>query len=91
MSLLPDAVAGLSGARGRTRLGEAGFNELPSSKPKNVLRITGEILREPILLLLVACSAVYFLLGDIREARCTWAIWFCAWERAPQAACGSKP
>ena len=68
MSLVPATVAGLSGQEAARRLREAGFNELPSSKPKNLLRIAGEILREPMLLLLVACSAVYFLLGDIREA-----------------------
>jgi len=68
VSLVPATVAGLSGQEAARRLREAGFNELPSSKPKNLLRIAGEILREPMLLLLVACSAVYFLLGDIREA-----------------------
>ncbi len=65
---MPDTVAGLSGQEAAQRLREAGFNELPSSKPKNLLRIAGEILREPMLLLLVACSAIYFLLGDVREA-----------------------
>ena len=68
MSLVPDTVAGLSGQEAAKRLREGGFNELPSSKPKNLLRIAGEILREPMLLLLVACSAIYFLLGDVREA-----------------------
>ena len=65
---MPATVAGLSGQEAARRLREAGFNELPSSKPKNLLRIAGEILREPMLLLLVACSAIYFLLGDVREA-----------------------
>ena len=68
MSPVPAAVAGLSGQEAAKRLRESGFNELPSSKPKNLLRIAGEILREPMLLLLVACSAIYFLLGDVREA-----------------------
>jgi P-type Ca2+ transporter type 2C len=68
VSLVPDTIAGLSGQEAAKRLREGGFNELPSSKPKNLLRIAGEILREPMLLLLVACSAIYFLLGDVREA-----------------------
>jgi len=68
VSLVPDTVAGLSGQEAAKRLRETGFNELPSSKPKNLLRIAGEILREPMLLLLVACSGIYFLLGDVREA-----------------------
>jgi len=52
VSLVPDTVAGLSGQEAARRLREAGFNELPSSKPKNLLRIAGEILREPMLSLL---------------------------------------
>jgi len=68
VSLAPDTIAGLSGQEAAQRLREAGFNELPSSQPKKLVRIAGEILREPMLLLLVACSAIYFLLGDVREA-----------------------
>ena len=68
MSLVPDTVAGLSGQEAARRLREAGFNELPSSKPKSLLRIAGDMLREPMLLLLVSCSIIYFLLGDVREA-----------------------
>jgi Ca2+-transporting ATPase len=65
---VPDAVAGLSGQEAARRLRESGFNELPSSKPKSLWRIAGDMLREPMLLLLLSCSAIYFLLGDIREA-----------------------
>jgi P-type Ca2+ transporter type 2C len=65
---VPEAVAGLSGQEAARRLREAGFNELPSSKPKSLWRIAGDMLREPMLLLLLSCSAIYFLLGDIREA-----------------------
>ena len=68
MTLVPDTTAGLSGAEAARRLREAGFNELPSSKPKSLLRIAGDMLREPMLLLLVSCSVIYFLLGDVREA-----------------------
>jgi Ca2+-transporting ATPase len=68
VSLVPDTTAGLSGAEAARRLREAGFNELPSSKPKSLLRIAGDMLREPMLLLLVSCSVIYFLLGDVREA-----------------------
>ncbi|HSR07706.1 MAG TPA: cation-translocating P-type ATPase [Bryobacteraceae bacterium] len=65
---MPDAVAGLSGQEAARRLRESGFNELPSSKPRSLWRIAGDMLREPMLLLLLSCSAIYFLLGDIREA-----------------------
>jgi len=47
---------------------ESGYNELPASKPRTIFRIAVEMLREPMLLLLVACGAIYFLLGDVQEA-----------------------
>ncbi len=65
---MPDTAAGLSGPEAARRLREAGFNELPSSKPKSLWRIAGDMLREPMLLLLLSCSVIYFLLGDVREA-----------------------
>jgi Ca2+-transporting ATPase len=68
VSLLHDTITGLSGQEAARRLREAGFNELPISKPKSLLRIAGDLLREPMLLLLVSCSVIYFLLGDVREA-----------------------
>ena len=44
-----------------------GFNELPSSKPKNVLEIAIGVVKEPMFLLLVACGTLYLILGDIQE------------------------
>jgi Ca2+-transporting ATPase len=41
---------------------------LPSAKAKSTLRIALEVVREPMFLLLVAASAVYLVLGDVREA-----------------------
>ena len=49
------------------KLKKEGYNELPSSKPKNVLQIAFGVLKEPMFLLLVACGALYLLLGDIQE------------------------
>lgn len=46
---------------------EDGYNELPSAKPRNVLAIVVEVLREPMLLLLIAASGVYLLIGDRTE------------------------
>ncbi len=45
-----------------------GYNELPSSKGRSVLKIILEVFREPMLMLLLACGSIYFLLGDINEA-----------------------
>ena len=58
---------GLTETVAADRLRSDGPNELPTSKPKTVLRIAAEVLREPMLLLLVATAVVYFVLGSIEE------------------------
>ncbi len=50
------------------RLARDGPNELPMSKPRGVLRLLGEVVTEPMFLLLVACGAIYMVLGDRHEA-----------------------
>jgi Ca2+-transporting ATPase len=65
---LPETLSGLSEQEAARRLQQAGYNELPSSRPRSVLRISMDLLREPMLALLLACSAIYFFLGDVREA-----------------------
>jgi Ca2+-transporting ATPase len=60
--------AGLSRAQAAERLARDGPNELPSSKPRSVFAIAASIVREPIFLLLIACGAIYLLLGDKGEA-----------------------
>ena len=49
------------------KLEKEGYNELPSSKPKNVFQIAFGVVKEPMFLLLVACGALYLLIGDIQE------------------------
>lgn len=44
-----------------------GFNELPSSKSKNILALAWGVVKEPMFLLLVACGTLYLVLGDIQE------------------------
>lgn len=44
-----------------------GLNELPSSKPKNILALAWGVVKEPMFLLLVACGTLYLVLGDIQE------------------------
>jgi Ca2+-transporting ATPase len=69
--LREDEIAGLSGLTRATaahRLRDEGSNELPSTRPRSVLRIAADILREPMLLLLVGGGALYLFLGDVREA-----------------------
>ncbi len=59
---------GLSEAAARERLKAEGYNELPSSKRRSTLAIAFEVVREPMFLLLVACGALYLVLGDKEEA-----------------------
>ena len=60
--------SGLSEAEAARRLASQGPNELPSAKRRDVLRIALEVVREPMLLLLVAGGTIYLALGDLYEA-----------------------
>jgi Ca2+-transporting ATPase len=68
--LPPDStrLTGLTEEDAAARLRQAGYNELPSAGPRSIFRITLGVLSEPMLLLLLACGAIYFALGDVREA-----------------------
>lgn len=59
---------GLTASEAAIRLKSAGPNELASSKPRTVLAIAFETIREPMFLLLLACSVLYLVLGDLGEA-----------------------
>lgn len=62
------AFTGLSEIEARARLAAEGPNELPSEGRRTTARILIDVLREPMLALLAGGSAVYFALGDLREA-----------------------
>ena len=59
---------GLSELQASERLARDGSNELPTSKPRGVLRLLRDVVSEPMFLLLVACGAIYMALGDRHEA-----------------------
>jgi Ca2+-transporting ATPase len=59
---------GLTTAEAADRTARFGFNELPSTKPRTVLAIAFDTVREPMFLLLLACSILYLILGDLGEA-----------------------
>ncbi len=59
---------GLSAREAAERLAAEGPNTLPSSGRRGAFALAGEVVREPMFLLLVAGAAVYLLLGDVREA-----------------------
>ncbi|MHB8798133.1 MAG: cation-translocating P-type ATPase [Thermoanaerobaculia bacterium] len=69
----PDALdisqpAGLTEEEAARRHGAEGPNELPASKKRGPFAIAFEVVKEPMFLLLIACGALYLLLGDVREA-----------------------
>ncbi len=61
-------VKGLTESEAALRLKEDGPNELPQSRKRNLLKIAFSVLREPMLLLLIAGGTIYFLIGDRQEA-----------------------
>ncbi|MCX7041919.1 MAG: cation-translocating P-type ATPase [Gammaproteobacteria bacterium] len=64
----PGASPGLTAELARSRLLAEGGNQLPQPERRDWLAIALGVLREPMLLLLVAASVLYVLLGDAREA-----------------------
>jgi P-type Ca2+ transporter type 2C len=61
-------LTGLPAAEAARRLREEGPNSILSAKGPGIARIALEVLREPMLVLLCAASAVYLLIGDLTEA-----------------------
>jgi len=61
-------MQGLTASEAQARLKAEGFNELPRSGRRTILRLVLEVLREPMLLLLLAGGLIYFVLGDLGEA-----------------------
>ena len=59
---------GLSEADARARLGDDGYNELPRPDRRTPLRIISEVLREPMLALLLGGGAIYLLIGSLQDA-----------------------
>ena len=66
--MMTDSSSGLSEQEARERLAAEGYNELPSSDRSGLLRAAGEVLGEPMFLLLLACGGIYVLVGDVHEA-----------------------
>ncbi|HYQ80139.1 MAG TPA: HAD-IC family P-type ATPase, partial [Anaeromyxobacteraceae bacterium] len=61
-------LTGLTGREAAARLAAEGPNELSRDRPRGLLRTVLDVLREPMLLLLLAAGSVYLVLGDLREA-----------------------
>ncbi|WP_338137035.1 cation-translocating P-type ATPase [Pseudomonas veronii] len=61
-------LEGLCEAQVQQRLAQDGPNELPASRRRSALRLMCDVAFEPMFLLLVACGALYMVLGDVQEA-----------------------
>ncbi|MBS0327668.1 MAG: cation-translocating P-type ATPase [Proteobacteria bacterium] len=64
----PPLPPSLSERDAAARLARDGYNELPSARPPGFWAIAWDVVREPMLLLLVAAATVYLVLGDHGEA-----------------------
>ena len=62
------SIKGLSDGEVKEKLKQYGYNELPHAEKRGILRIVLGVLQEPMFLLLVACGAIYLILGDVQEA-----------------------
>lgn len=60
--------SGISEEAAKTQLLADGANELPKHNQRTAFRIILEVLREPMLALLIGGGVVYLALGDIKEA-----------------------
>ena len=67
-AIKPEEFSGLSEVEAAERLLSEGFNELPAAGQRGIFSLAFGVIREPMFLLLVACGAVYLVLGDIQEA-----------------------
>jgi P-type Ca2+ transporter type 2C len=57
-------LTGISSREAAERLAAEGPNELPTAKPRNLLQQAWDVLREPMLLLLLGAGTVNFLLSE---------------------------
>ena len=64
----PASIRGLSEADAQARLKTEGYNELPRPDRRTPLRIIFEVVREPMLALLLGGGVIYLALGDLKEA-----------------------
>ena len=74
MNNMPDmndllaSIKGLTADQAALRLLEEGYNELPAQKKQTVFDLIVNVLKEPMLLLLLASGLIYLVLGDVKDA-----------------------
>ncbi len=63
-----DTITGLTASDAQARLKAEGYNELPRPDRRTPLGIIFEVIREPMLLLLLGAGALYLIFGNLGEA-----------------------
>lgn len=64
----PESITGLSEEDAAGKLKKEGYNELPSQKKQSLFSIMLNVLREPMLLLLLGAGMIYLFLGEKNDA-----------------------
>jgi P-type Ca2+ transporter type 2C len=64
----PENITGLSEEEAAGILKNDGYNELPSQKKQSLFSILLNVLKEPMLLLLLGAGLIYLLLGEVKDA-----------------------
>src|ERR1017187_1657923 len=59
---------GLSSEKVAEKLKKEGYNELPKSGSRGLLKIILDTFKEPMLILLLLCAIIYFPLGKVEDA-----------------------
>ena len=59
------SLSGLSDAEAAERLRTEGYNELPRTGQRTFARIILDVLREPMLAMLIGAGLIYMALGDL--------------------------
>ena len=67
LDITSEKYKGLTTNQAKEKLRTEGYNKLPSSKPKNLFSIALGVVKEPMVMLLVACGTLYLVLGDMQE------------------------
>ncbi|VVB91274.1 putative copper-exporting P-type ATPase A [uncultured archaeon] len=64
----PESITGLSEEDAAGKLEKEGYNELPSQRKQSLFSILLNVLREPMLLLLLGAGMIYLFLGETNDA-----------------------
>jgi len=63
-----EKIIGLSEEEVKNKLKSEGFNELPAKRKFGYLYLLVDVLKEPMLVLLIVCGIIYLILGSIEDA-----------------------